>query len=302
MTTRIKSIEFIAATVLIFLFSSTLSFAYVFRVLGVSGKVKVKHGETETVIRAGTQLLPGQTILLESGYCGLLHAKGKTLELKKPGRYSVEELDKKIGAAANVKVKVSDKYFDYIMGQLSKADAEDLEKSVRKHMEVPGAVQRGSESNKGIGTAIVHAFPKNQILPDTYAISWEPVPGVNSYAIELKDRSDEIILSKKGINDTKFLVDFSNRPTPDSYTLVVSYTGAEIGKYHEYEFMVNPKNVVELPAETDPASLLFNGMVCEEKFLFLDALKYYEKASKLEPEVAAYEEALKNLKGRLGKK
>lgn len=302
MTTGSKSIPFITATLLLFLFSSTQSFAYVFRVLGVSGKVKVKHGESESIIRAGTQLLPGQTIILESGYCGLLHAKGKTLELKKPGQYSVEDLDKKIGSSANVKVKVSDKYFDYIMGQLSKSEAEDVEKSVRKHMEVPGAVQRGSESSKGIGTARLHAFPKNEILADTYTVSWNPAPGINSYSVELKDRFDEIILSKKGISDTKYQVDFSGRPSPDSYTLTVTYAGSDTSKYKEYEFKVNPKNIVELQTEDDPATNLLNGILCEEKFLFLDALKYYEKAARLEPEVAAYQEALNKLKTRLGKK
>lgn len=274
----------------------------VFRVLGVSGKIKVRNGETESLLRAGSQLRNGQTLILESGYCGLLHNKGKTVELKKPGNYSVDDLDKKVSTAANTKVKVSDKYFEYIMGQLSKKDAEDVEMSLRKHMEVTGAVQRGSESASGIASAKVFVFPRNEVLPQKYSLAWQEVPGVSKYAVKLSDRFDEIVFSKE-TSGTRIDLDFATLPASgsDSYTLTVTYAGKDTSKFREYEFKVLPKSSVEFLPETDPASALVNGIMCEEKYLYLDAVRFYEQAVSAEPEVSTFRDALNNLNKKLGK-
>jgi hypothetical protein len=274
----------------------------VFRVLGVSGKIKVRNGESESLVRAGSQLKNGQTLIVESGYCGLLHNKGKTVELKKPGNYSIDDLDKKIGNAANVKVKVSDKYFEYIMGQLSKKDAEDVEMSLRKHMEVPGAVQRGSESNKGLASAHLYAFPRNEVLPGKYNLAWQAVAGISKYSVKMSDRFDEIVFAKE-VSGTSIEIDFASLPASgsDSYTLTVTYAGKDTSKFKEYEFKVLPKTSIEFVPETDPASSLLNGIMCEEKYLYLDAVRFYEQAVSAEPEVNTFRDALNNLNKKLGK-
>ena len=286
---------------LIFTFVGFQSEAFVFRVIGVRGKVKIKNGGTEQVVKPGNSLLNGQVLVVESGYCGLIHSKGKALDITTPGTYPIEELDKKVSSSNSARVKVSDKYFDYIMGQLSKKDAEDVEKSVKKYMEVPGAVQRsGSDAKTGLGTARINVFPNNEVLPSTYLISWEPVKDVKTYTVKINNRFDDIVFAKE-VEGTSIDLDFSKiaSPLPDLFTMQVTYQGTGNAKPYEYQFKVNKKNQLDLLAEEGPSSWMMNGMLCEENYFYLDAIRYYEQASKAEPEVEVYREALGRLKTKL---
>lgn len=302
MTTFIRKISIrFSILILALLFQSFDLEAFTFRVIGVRGKVKIKNGATEQVVRPGNSLASGQVLIIESGYCGLLHSKGKALDINTPGTYPVEELEKKVSNSGNARVKVSDKYFDYIMGQLSKKDADDVEKSVKKYMEVPGAVQRsGSDGKKGFSTARVFVFPNNEILPSAYSISWEPVKDVKTYTIKVTNRFDDIVFAKE-VEGTSMELDFGKfvAPAPDVVTLSVTYTGVENPRTFEYQFKVNTKEQLELLPEEGPSTWMLNGMICEEKYFYLDAIRYYELASKSEPEVPIYKEALDRLRSKL---
>jgi hypothetical protein len=279
-----------------------VSNAYVFRVLGVSGKVKVKAGSQESILKAGAKLEMGQTIILEGGYCGLVHADGKILELKTPGSFPVEELAKKISGAG--KAKVSERYVDYVMGQLSREETEKVEQNVRKYMDVPGSVHRGATSSRTgsdgieITTARVFVFSSNEVQPSVYKLEWEAAEAVSSYTVSLKNRFEEVVLSKE-VSENQTEIDFGKIATqvPDSYTLKVSYKGKKNGQEHGYLFKVNAAEDFGLDADDkSPAALMLNGILCEEKHYFLDALRYYSAASKLEQGVSTYSEAYEKLK------
>ena len=282
-----------------------VSNAYVFRVLGVSGKVKVKAGSQESILKAGTKLEKGQTIILESGYCGLVHAEGKILELKTPGSFPVEELAKKISEAG--KAKVSERYVDYVMGQLSREETEKVEQNIRKYMDVPGSVHRGTTlSRTGTDgmetiTARVFVFSSNEIQPSVYKLEWEPAEGAGSYTVSLKNRFEEEIFSKEvAANQTE--IDFGKitGQIPDTYSLKVSCKGKKSGQERSYLFKVNSAEDFGLDADTNsPAAQMLNGILCEEKHYYLDALKYYGAASKLEPGVSTYSEAYEKLKSKM---
>lgn len=292
-----KQYRFLLLLILCFL--PFYSDAYVFRVLGVSGKVWVKNGNQEMPLRPGSRLENNQTLVIESGYCGLVHSGGKILELRTSGSYPVEELSKKVAGAS--KSKVSDKYFDYVLGQLSKKETEDVDKNVRKFMDVPGSVDRsvlpGSGGSESQNVPVkVFAFKTNDVRPRTYTIEWEAVPGVTNYTVNIKNRFDEVVFQHE-VSENRMDVDFSKMPQDDSYTLRVTYSGRKASKDYFYLFKVGSAEDFGLQDEEgSPAAMMLNGIICEENHLFLDALRYYQHAQKLEPGVGTYAEAYNKLK------
>jgi hypothetical protein len=285
------------------LFNSGISNAFLFKVLGVSGNVKLQIDGQVRNLRPGTKLEAGQVLIIESGYCGLMHANGKILEIKTPGSFPATNLAKSI--TGNSKTKVSDKYLEYVLGQLSKAEEKDMETNVRKYMDVPGSVQRGSSKpNTGNAASIyVDLFSSNQIMSAPYYISWTPITGSKGYEVNLIDRFDEIIMQQK--SDSAFTeIDFSKLliKEKESYKLVV--TSPSTGSKSVKEYIMNVVAPTDLGLQTDEsaAANMVNGMICEEKHYFLDAIKYYEKASRQEPGVESYSEALSKLKSKLVKK
>jgi hypothetical protein len=286
------------AVLLIALMAPAISEAYIFRVLGVSGKIKVRNGAQEFALRAGTKLEIGQSLVLENGYCGLVHSNGKILELKTAGTFSVEELAGKISGMA--KIKVSDKYLDYIYGKLNQKEAEDVDKNVRKFMDVPGSVDRGSTQKSAYATARVFAYRSNDVRPAAYTLSWEAAEGVKNYDVSLTNRFDETVFSKQ-VQGNSIEIDFGKIPAqgPDSYTLKVTYQGKASGKEKVYQFKVNAPEDLGLQSEESPAAHMLNGIICEENHYYLDALNFYQTAGKLEPEVTSYGEAFEKLKSRM---
>lgn len=290
---------------LLLIFFPLISEAYVFRVLGVSGKIKLKTGAQEVILKAGTKLETGQTILLESGYCGLVHSNGKILELKSPGSFLVEDLSKRIAGVG--KSKVSERYVDYVMGQLSQAETEQVDQNVRKYMDVPGSVHRGATISRTgsdgteTTTARVFVFKSNDVRPAAYNVEWERAEGVSSYSVSLKNRFEEIIFSKE-VAGNQTEIDFSKvtGQVPDSYTLSVTYKGRKNGPERSYLFKLNKADSLGLEDGSEsPAALMLNGIICEEKHYYLDALNFYNAANKLEPGVSAYAEAFQKLKSKM---
>jgi len=285
------------------LFNSGISNAFLFKVLGVSGNVKLQVNGQVSNLRPGTKLETGQVLIIESGYCGLMHANGKILEIKTPGSFPAANLAKSI--TGNSKTKVSDKYLEYVLGQLSKTEEKDMETNVRKYMDVPGSVQRGSSKPNTGNTASIYVdlFSSNQIMPGPYFISWTPIAGSKGYDVSLADRFDEIVMQQK--SDSAFIeIDFSKLPTQvdESYKLVVTSPGTGSKSVKEYIMNLVAHADLGLQADESAAANMVNGLICEEKHYFLDAIKYYEKASRQEPGVESYSEALSKLKSKLVKK
>ena len=175
---------------------------YTFKVLGVSGIVK-KHTQTgDVLLTTGSKLGPAETIILENGYCGLMHSSGKGLEVKKPGTYMVSDLSNSI--STNPKQgKVSDRYASYVMGQLTKEEAEDINANHRKYMEVTGSVERATTNYR----IKLVAFSKNEIQPKAYTVNWNSNLKGEEYLLEVQNLFNESIFSAK-TKENSAAVDF----------------------------------------------------------------------------------------------
>ena len=269
--------------------------AYVFKVLGISGSVKKITTSGPVALTPGTKLQAGESIVVESGYCGLMHQSGKGVEVKKPGTYQVADLAK--GIAANSKGgKISDRYVSYVMGQLTKEEAEDINANHRKYMEVTGSVDRGSPTRFDIKLL---ALKSNEILAKTYTLNWTSDQKNVEYILEVKNLFNEGVFTAK-TKETSAAVDFAPLFAKHGKNLLVTIKvlGKPEVKSAEYNFnlvsSVKPEDL-GLSDDKAPVNCMVNGMICEEHNLFLDALAYYKEAYSQEGSVEGYKEAYMNL-------
>jgi hypothetical protein len=247
---------------------------YVFKVLGVSGTVKKHTASGDVALSPGTKLNAEESIILETGYCGLMHSSGKGLEVKKPGTYTVAELSKTI-AANGKQGKVSDRYVNYVMGQLTKEEAEDINANHRKYMEVTGSVERASTVYK----INLLALKSNEVLPKAYTLSWTSSAKNVEYQLEVFNLFNENVFTAK-TKETSASVDFAPLFAKHGKNLLVSVkvVGNSEFKSNEYSFkLAGTAEELGLSDEKTPASNMVNGMICEEHKLYLDALAYYKE-------------------------
>jgi hypothetical protein len=274
---------------------------FIFKVLGVSGAVKKQTGSGSMALTTGTKLSGEETILVESGYCGLMHSSGKGLEVKKPGTYLVSDLAKGINANAKP-AKVSDKYVNYVMGQLTKEEAEDINSNHRKYMEVTGSVERASTNYR----IKMVALASNEVLGKSYTLHWNSNAKDVEYVLEVHNLFNEVIFSAK-TKETSAAVDFGPLFSRHGKNLIVSVkvTGRPEIKSKEYSFKQIAENTASelgLSQEKNSAAYMVNGMICEENNLYMDALAYYKEASNSESNVEGYQAAYQNLLNRMGGK
>lgn len=275
--------------------SSFAQNTYVFKVLGTSGSVKKHSSSGDANLSAGLKLQNDESIIIEgSGYCGLIHSSGKGVEVKKPGVYSVSDLAKGV-VAANKQSKVSDRYVNYVMGQLTKEETEDISQNYRKHMEVTGSVERASTNYR----IKLIALANNEIQPKAYTISWSSNSKDSEYLLEVHNLFNESVFTAK-TKENSAAIDFGPLFSKHGKNLIVSVkvVGHPEIKSKDYNFKLVPENLTSelgLSQEKTPAAAMVNGMICEENNLFIDALAYYKEASNQEVEVQEYKNAYDNL-------
>ena len=272
--------------------------SFVFKVLGVSGTIKKHTASGDVALSPGAKLNSDESIIIENGYCGLLHSTGKGLEVKKPGTYQVADLAKSINSSAKAG-KVSDRYVNYVMGQLTKEEAEDINANHRKYMEVTGSVERGST----VYSIRMLALKSNEVLPKTYTLTWNSNVNNVEYLLEVHNLFNENIFTAK-TKENSAAVDFAPLFAKHGKNLLVSVkvVGKPEIKSNEYSFkLASGTSAADLglSEEKTPVSNMVNGMICEENNLYMDALAYYKEATSQEASVEGYKEAYLNLYKRI---
>lgn len=273
--------------------------SYVFKVLGTSGTVKKHNASGDATISAGAKLQNDESIIIEgTGYCGLIHSTGKGFEVKKPGVYSVSELSKSL-VSNNKQSKVSDRYVSYVMGQLTKEEAEDISQNYRKHMEVTGSVERASTNYR----IKLIALTNNEVQQKSYTIAWTSNAKDSDYLLEVHNLFNENVFTAK-TKENSAAVDFAPLFTKHGKNLIVSVkvVGHPEIKSKDYNFKLAPEalsNELGLSTEKSPAASMVNGMICEENNLYIDALAYYKEAASQEADVQEYKNAYDGLLKRL---
>lgn len=263
---------------------------YTFRVLANKGANEIKSGAAWQPVKTGSTLNVSDEIKIsENASVGLVHIKGKPLEVKQPGVYKVADLAAKVSSEASV----LNKYTDFILSSNS-AEAK------KNRLSATGAVHRGSKD------AIAPQLPKNEggeIFGNQLIINWE-TESAGPYIVSILNMFDEVVYKAEtaeksltvDLSDPKFndvdalLVDIKSKSTgaklaDDSRPMVKRLSPAKAEKIKAGYAELSK----ELDATTAFGNLFLAGFY-EQNRLIVDAIAAYEKAIALAPEDPTYKE------------
>jgi hypothetical protein len=272
---------------------------YMFKVLASSGSNTIATGNPTAdwkTLRTGQKIAKEDKIkLAPNSFLGLVHKNGRTLELKSPGTYTASELAAKITTS---QATFNQKYVDFMIGEITKAEKDDINKNRHSNMGIEGKVERGQFD---IVVRMPASKPLN-IFSDQLLLKWNKLPGSNNYKINVMDMFDEVLYTTT-LADTIFTLDLSQPGlrNESSFLIAISSVNKPNAKFDTYsinrmstaDVIVLNKKLSELKDGKEETSVtkLIQASFFEENKLLLDAMKSYEETIKLQPEVADYKTA-----------
>jgi len=265
-----------------------------FKVLGTNGVVKKENSEKVENLQTGMSIRQNETVILDGGYCGLISDNGLSLELVINGRYTFNDICKKL--TTNSKPKVSDKYVSYVLNQLSKPESEDINKVHRKYMDVTGSVERSSKNS----LIKLLTYEINNISNKKYTIKWIGSNSIKEYKIEIFNLWGKRILSKLTKGDSMTL-DFEYLfKNSENLIFKISDNSNYESVTREILFRYDPNfDKLGLSEGQNGVSYVTNGIICEQNNFYLDALNFYTKSVEINPEVESYKNILERLKKKI---
>ncbi len=298
----IRTVQILLITCIVLVSLPSLSQDYVFRVLANKGANSVKSGSSDWMtLKTGARLNKGDALKLgENGDLGLVHASGRTLELKETGEHKIDDLSAKIGTGRS---SVASKYADFVM---SKMTSENREENRRKYASVTGAVERATGSS-----AIKLLMPPSaEVFGGEALIMWDGEEG-KSYDVTVKNMFDEVIYSSK-VEDSKIMLNLNDEKFANESLVIINIKQSDnenigSGDYGIKRLSGDEANeikseVQELTAhigeETNSLNSLILAEFYEQKSMIIDALTQYMKAVELSPDVDYFGEVFQEFKMR----
>jgi len=263
--------------------------SYVFRVLAQKGNNTYMHENQELDLKTGSKLVSGDEIVLENdAYVGLLHKTGATMELKKDGKYKIDELNNQMSGTSK---SLMNKYANYV---ISKAESDS--KSENQRLNVTGAVHRGKNN-------LIKVFLPNsvELFENATIIDWNDIEGAEYYIVTYKNMYDETITTEE--TGSSFIkLDLTDPKFAKERLVIISVTDKNNTSITSDEFGIKKLAAPEfdkinteyqkLSKELGKESAINNLVLAsffEDHSLLGDAITYYQKAMELSPDVKDYE-------------
>lgn len=266
--------------VFIFIFSCGNIFAQetAFTVMSARGMVqgKTATGNWEK-LHAGDKIGVSDKVKLAAGdYLGLVHVKGKTLELKKAGEYEAAALAQSV---AKGDASFNQKFAGYVANEI-------VSKSKSKKMTMLGAVFRA------FGNAIEIDVPPAMVtLSPDVTFSWNKLSSATGYVLRIMNPAGMTIYMKN-TKDTAVAVDLDMlKMNPNlQYTwLVCTETNADINSgTHTLALVPNAKKKLisdtldvmkkEMPDESSALNNYLLAKYFVTQGINVDALHCFDKA------------------------
>ncbi|MBL7843797.1 MAG: hypothetical protein JNK44_08050 [Cyclobacteriaceae bacterium] len=264
---------------------------YAFMVLSSKGLTEVKSGEQWTSIKVGAQLKPTDEVKIPgNGYLGLVHASGKSLQIKEAGNYKVVDLASKVGKGSSA----LNKYTDFILSS-------DQEK--KNKLAATGAVHRNVKKDIMLGLPSDPA--KAELQGNHFFLTWT-ADGSSSYKVVVMDLGEDELASFT-VDTNNFMIDLSKGYESASQILlkVVSANGNTSDKYtvkklsgHRKKKMDEAVGELGLSGEATGLDKYILASFFEDKLMLIDALTAYKEAAEAEPDV--YQEVYEQFLVRFG--
>ena len=270
---------------------------YVFKVLANKGGNSVKVADDASnwePVRTGAVLNGNDELRIsENSYIGLVHASGKTIELKDEGSYFVKELAANLG---NTRSSVASKYANFVINKMTSDDDEDINRNHRKYLTVTGAVERSV-----FDAPIALKMPSSvEVLNEQALIRWDPVSDAKTYIFTVKNMYDEVVDTQETSNSF-IKLDLAQKPFATEELLIVNVKVKDNDKMFSGNYGIkrlsgvdaNPilKELKQLEgslAEESSLNKLILATFFEENNLIIDAMMNYELAMELSPEVEQF--------------
>ncbi len=266
--------------VFIFIFSCSRTFAQetAFTVMSARGAVEIKAAAGNWVkVHSGDKITISDKIKLAAGdYLGLVHVKGKTLELKKAGEYDAAALVKSV---AKGDASFNQKFAGYVANEM-------VSKSKSKKMTMLGAVFRS------LGNAIEIGVPPAMVTFSTETVfSWYKLKNASGYVLRIINPAG-ITIYMKDTKDTALAVDLDMlKLNPNlQYTWIVSNDAdaAVNSGTHTLALVSNTKKKLvsdtldimkkEMPDESSALNNFLFAKYFVAQGINVDAMNYFEKA------------------------
>lgn len=283
----------------VFCVSAMYAQGYEFKVLAQRGDVKILSGSEWKQLPNAIKLSKDNEVKLgEGSYLALIHASGKTKELKTSGTYKVEELSKTINDKSS---DFSSKYSKFVIGKMG-GDGKST------NYAITGSVERAL-----LGTGPIKLYSPRTVKVNkttSAVLKWTPYKDDATYVLEVMDLGEDVLKSVT-TKETTAEIDLSNIDSEGEDLLVrVKVKGVDSIKSESCMLKVLDKEETQkingelklMKQELDMQSAIDNMVLAtyfEDHDLVLDAIASYEKALKLEPGVEGYQQAYNNFLSRV---
>ncbi|AZQ64242.1 hypothetical protein EI427_19070 [Flammeovirga pectinis] len=268
-----------------------------FMVLGVKGDVSLEGKNIQT----GDMLLSGQELIINgtSPYLGLAYISGGTLELKKPGTYQVNTLEKELGQKENDLVS---RYVDFIKDELTGSGEEASTQA--KY----GSVTRSLKKKP-----IYFYVPINSnAIKTEINLSWALKDGSSengTYKIFIKDRKHHILLEDE-VNGTEYTLNLNDAKLNEEKYLFYYVEDAKNNKiasdlyaftvYKEGDSEETVRELEQLKSNETAIGKLILAKYYEDKGFIVNASTAYEQAINLSNGDEQYVKMYQNFQTRYG--
>lgn len=283
---------FLLSTLLAFCVTVASAQDYAFKVLAVKGNNEVRSGEQWQPLKTGATLRSQDELKLgANGYVGLVHQKGRPLEVKEAGVHKVSALETRVGTTTSV----LNKYTDFILS--SRSDA-----GKRNSLTATGAVHRAAGGQEAIR---VHLPEKEQskVFNKIAVIKWDAIEGGAPYVVTLKNMFEDV-LTEVETPGTTIQIDLNEEKYQNESAILVEVSSKSNAKLVSKQHLIKKLSPAELETiaraisdlkqeitEESAIGQIYLAGLYEQNDLLIDAIYSYEQAIKLEPDVAEYRQA-----------
>ncbi|MBK9247030.1 MAG: hypothetical protein IPM69_02695 [Ignavibacteria bacterium] len=162
---NISSVGLLAFVTMVFFVQNTFAQSSTFRVMTAKNTTFTNDGANWKSLRTGVQLNDNDKIKVDAGGMAILvHSSGKTIEVKSPGSFNVNELS---GQAQSGK-GVAGKFAGYVMDELTKG-ADKKDSRYQQNMQFTGATSKMSNS---VNKLCLDSPNSTNIIGSTVTLAW----------------------------------------------------------------------------------------------------------------------------------
>lgn len=294
-----KAIQKICLLAAALCISASLSAQEVFSVLATKGDVQLQRKGEGTWVKVftGSKLNKTDNIKVgEDAYVGLVHLKsGKAKEIRNPGTISLSELEKQMSANSSVGSKVVAYVTQDVTGSSGKFQ------DYRKSMANLGSIERATK-----GTVTPELPRKTSFIDSIVTFNWvtdkraREAAKQSGYVFEISNRMGTPIYTKE-TKDTFVVMNVEklNLKHGEHYYWRVNLKDNNGGEEDAQPFTILDNNTRksiqhDLKAfneeEPNPLNKIMLARYYESKDLIMNAMKAYQEAIEMAPDVVEYRE------------